>query len=67
MRCRVKAANAASISLHERFGFAPLGTLIALSVPGARVLSWEGSGLTRLWIEPRDTAAVMALPPEASG
>ena len=67
VRCRVKAANAASISLHERFGFVPLGTLIALSVPGARVLSWEGSGRTRRWIEPRDTTAVMALPPEASG
>jgi hypothetical protein len=67
VRCRVKAANAASISLHERFGFAPLGTLVALSVPGARVLSWEGSGRTRRWIEPRETTAVMALPPEASG
>jgi hypothetical protein len=67
VRCRVKAANAASISLHERFGFAPLGTLIALSVPGARVLAWEGSGRTRRWIEPRDTTAVMALPPEAGG
>jgi GNAT superfamily N-acetyltransferase len=67
VRCRVKAANAASRSLHERFGFAPLGTLIALSVPGARVLAWEGSGLTRRWIEPRDTTAVMALPPEAGG
>jgi hypothetical protein len=67
VRCRVKAANAASISLHERFGFAPLGTLVALSVPGARVLSWDGGGRTRRWIEPRDTAAVMALPPETSG
>lgn len=67
VRCRVKAANAASISLHERFGFAPLGRLIALSVAGARVLAWEGSGLTRRWIEPRDTSAVMALPPEAGG
>lgn len=67
VRCRVKAANAASISLHERFGFAPLGTLVALSVPGARVLSWEGSGRSRRWIEPRDTASVMAFPPEAAG
>jgi hypothetical protein len=67
VRCRVKAANVASISLHERFGFAPLGTLVVLSVPGARVLSWEGNGWTRRWIEPRDTAAVMALPPETSG
>lgn len=67
VRCRVKAANAASISLHERFGFAPLGTLVALSVPGARVLSWEGSGRARRWIEPRNVASVMALPPEAGG
>ena len=67
VRCRVKAANTASISLHERLGFTPLGTLVVLSVPGARVLSWEGNGRTRRWIEPRDTAAVMALPPEASG
>jgi hypothetical protein len=67
VRCRVKAANAASISLHERFGFAPLGTLIALSVPGARVLSWEGSGRARRWIEPRSAAPVMSLPPEAGG
>lgn len=67
VRCRVKAANAASISLHERFGFASLGTLVALSVPGARVLSWEGSGRTRRWIEPRNTPAVMTLPPEAAG
>jgi len=29
------------------------------------VLSWEGSGRTRRWIEPRDTASVMAFPPEA--
>ena len=67
VRCRVKAANAPSISLHERFGFAPLGTLIALSVPGARVLSWDGSGRTRRWIEPRDIGSVMAFPPEAAG
>jgi RimJ/RimL family protein N-acetyltransferase len=64
VRCRIKAANAASISLHERFGFAPLGTLIALSVPGARLLSWDGRGRARLWIERRDGSSVMALPPE---
>jgi GNAT superfamily N-acetyltransferase len=67
VRCRVKSANAASRSLHERFGFAQLGTLIALSVPGARLLSWDGSGRTRRWIEPRDTGSVMAFPPEAAG
>lgn len=67
VRCRIKAANAASRSLHERLGFAPLGTLIVLTVPGARVLSWDGSGRTRRWIEPRDTTSVMAFPPEVTG
>jgi RimJ/RimL family protein N-acetyltransferase len=67
VRCRVKAANAASISLHERLGFAPLGTLITLSVPGARLLSWQGSGRARRWVERRDGASLMALPPEAGG
>lgn len=67
VRCRVKVANAASVSLHERFGFAPIGTLIAVSVPGARLLSWQGSGCARRWIEWRNGASVMALPPEAGG
>lgn len=67
VRCRIKAANAASISLHERFGFAQLGTLIALSVPGARLLSWEGQGRMRLWLERRNGSSVMALPPGANG
>ena len=67
VRCRIKAANAASISLHERFGFTPLGTLIALSVPGARLLTWDGGGRARMWIERRGGAAVMALPPEGIG
>ena len=65
VRCRVKATNAASITMHERFGFAPLGTLIAISLPGARLLSWEGRGRARRWVERRNTARVMGLPPEA--
>ena len=64
VRCRVKVANAASVSLHERFGFAALGTLIAVGVPGARLLVWQGGGATRRWIERRDTASVMRFPPE---
>lgn len=65
VRCRVKVANAASVSLHERFGFAALGTLIAVAVPGARLLVWQGGGTTRRWIERRDTASVMRFPPES--
>lgn len=64
VRCRVKVANAASVMLHERFGFEQLGTLIALVVPGARLLSWQGGGRVRSWVERRTSASVMALPPE---
>jgi len=38
IRCRVKAANAPSVALHDRFGFTVLGTLIACAVPGARLM-----------------------------
>jgi GNAT superfamily N-acetyltransferase len=63
VRCRVKAANAPSVALHERLGFVVIGTLSALSVPGARLLSWHGAGVARRWIERRSEAIVMALPP----
>jgi GNAT superfamily N-acetyltransferase len=63
VRCRVKIANAPSVALHERLGFTEIGTLVALNVPGARVLSWRGSGRARSWVERRSGASVMALPP----
>lgn len=66
VRCRVKVANVASVQLHERFGFAQLGTLIALALPGARLLWWEGNGRTRRWVERRDLSSVMSFPPEAA-
>jgi GNAT superfamily N-acetyltransferase len=65
VRCRVKVTNHASVTLHERFGFAPLGTLIVLAVPGARLLSWQGGGRVRRWVERRTGASVMTFPPEA--
>lgn len=65
VRCRVKATNVASVMLHERLGFEPLGTLIALNVPGARLLSWQGSGRAQRWIEWRNATTVMAFPPDA--
>jgi GNAT superfamily N-acetyltransferase len=64
VRCRVRVSNAASVTLHERLGFAPLGTLIALVVPGARLLSWQGGGRARSWVERRDAHRVMTFPPE---
>lgn len=64
VRCRVKIANAPSVMLHQRFGFEVLGTLVALLVPGARVLLWRGRGGARRWIERRTADAVMAFPPE---
>jgi len=64
VRCRVKAANAPSVALHERLGFQVLGELVALNVPGARLLSWQGGGRAQRWVERRAGASVMALPPE---
>lgn len=64
VRCRVKAANAPSVALHERFGFTLLGTLFACAVPGARLMAWQNSGPTRYWVERRNADAVMLLPPE---
>jgi GNAT superfamily N-acetyltransferase len=63
VRCRVKVANAASVALHERFGFAALGTLVVVAVPGARLLVWQGPGGMRRWIERRGSASVMRFPP----
>jgi len=66
VRCRVKVANAASVALHERFGFAALGTLVVVAVPGARLLAWQGPSSTRRWIERRSSASVMRFPPEGA-
>jgi hypothetical protein len=64
VRCRVKVANLPSVALHERLGFVQLGTLIALTLPGARLLSWRGGGQVRRWIERRNGGTVMTFPPE---
>jgi RimJ/RimL family protein N-acetyltransferase len=63
VQCRVKVANARSITLHERTGFRPMGTMTAFAVPGARLLSWQGDGFTRRWVARRRDVTVMALPP----
>lgn len=63
VRCRVKVANAASVTLHERLGFKALGTLITIGVPGAWLLSWQGPGPARYWLERRTGEHVMTLPP----
>jgi acetyltransferase (GNAT) family protein len=69
VRCRVKVANAPSVALHERFGFTPLGTLIAIAVPRARLLWWQSTSgdrsQDRRWIERRDRTSVMTFPPGA--
>jgi RimJ/RimL family protein N-acetyltransferase len=64
VQCRVKAANARSITLHERTGFRLLGTIAAIAVPGARILSWQGDGGTRHWLQRRGRDSVLAMPPE---
>ena len=64
VQCRVKAANTRSIVLHERTGFRLLGTMTAFAVPGARLLSWQGDGSARRWVQRRQDTTVLALPPE---
>lgn len=64
VRCRVKAANARSVALHERTGFRLVGTITAFAVPGARILSWQGDGSPRRWLQRRDDTTALALPPE---
>jgi RimJ/RimL family protein N-acetyltransferase len=64
VQCRVKAANARSITLHERSGFRALGTMTSFAVPGARLLSWQGDGGTRRWVTRRHDTTAIALPPE---
>lgn len=63
VRCMINAANAASIALHERFGFRPLGDVLALSVPGSRLVTWHGDGMTRRWLQRHDRSASLLLPP----
>ena len=64
VRCRVKATNTRSITLHERTGFRLLGTITAFALPGARLLSWQGDGGARTWLQRRQIDGVLALPPE---
>jgi GNAT superfamily N-acetyltransferase len=66
VRCRVKIANAPSVALHERLGFTALGELVAVSIPGARLLAWQSGTSARRWIERRDASSVMAFPPEGA-
>lgn len=63
VQCRVKAANVRSVALHERTGFRLIGEMTALAVPGARILSWQGDGGARRWLQRRGGDGVLALPP----
>lgn len=63
VRCRVKAVNTPSVTLHERMGFHVIGEITALALPGMRILSWTGEGGARRWVYPRKKGNVMSLPP----
>jgi hypothetical protein len=67
VRCLVKASNVASTSLHERTGFRLVGSIVALGVGGARLLSWRGDGGPRSWLQRRDDTSVLMLPPDPHG
>jgi GNAT superfamily N-acetyltransferase len=67
VRCLVKASNIASVQLHERMGFHRLGTVVALCVPGARLVSWHDGDGAQHWVQRRGDTTVLPLPPGADG
>ena len=67
VRCLVKASNVASVQLHERMGFHRLGTVVALCVPGARLVSWHDDDGTQHWVQRRGDTTVLPFPAEPNG
>lgn len=65
VRCMVNAANTASIALHERSGFKKLGDILTVSVPGARLLTWQDGASKRRWFHRHAGSQTLHLPPEA--
>jgi GNAT superfamily N-acetyltransferase len=67
VRCLVKASNAPSVQLHERMGFHRLGTIVALLVAGARLVSWHNADGAQHWVQRRGDTTILPLPPGADG
>jgi hypothetical protein len=55
--------NHASLTMHERMGWRVLGSIVAVAVPGAKWLRWDGGGTTKQWLVRRDSPLALSLPP----
>jgi hypothetical protein len=55
--------NDASLTVHERLGFAVLGELTAVAVPGVKWLYWEGAESKRQWLLRRRSDFALRFPP----
>jgi hypothetical protein len=55
--------NRISLLMHERMGFAVLGSFSTVALPGVRWHRWAGDGTVRQWLEPRTGGDPLWLPP----
>jgi hypothetical protein len=55
--------NHASLSMHARLGFAVIGSVTTVALPGVKWLRWEGSGRRRQWLLPRGSDFALQMPP----
>jgi RimJ/RimL family protein N-acetyltransferase len=55
--------NHASLAMHARLGFAVIGTVTTVALPGVKWLRWKGSGRTRQWLLRRGGDFALQLPP----
>jgi hypothetical protein len=48
-------------------GFHRLGTIVALRVAGARLVSWHNADGAQHWVQRRGDTTILQLPPGADG
>jgi hypothetical protein len=59
----IRDTNGPSLNLHDKLGFARVGTMISVFVPGAKWLRWEDGGGTRQWLVRRSRPLALSVPP----
>jgi hypothetical protein len=59
----IRDTNGPSLAIHDHLGFARIGTLVSVALPGVRWLRWRGRGAPRRWLASAAHPPVIALPP----
>jgi GNAT superfamily N-acetyltransferase len=54
--------NEASLMMHERLGFAVLGTVTSVALPGVKWVEWHGGGVAKRWVLRRNGDFAMSFP-----